>query len=72
MLRFRNTLSGNYVVAVSYDFTDGTSLPAPVIIKDPDNKPNITTGLKTVYELGDLKIARDNGRGNFIRNKRFK
>ncbi|MDR2818367.1 MAG: hypothetical protein LBB37_02880 [Endomicrobium sp.] len=66
ILRFRNTLSGNYVVAVSYDFTDGTSLPAPVIIKDPDNKPNITTELKTVYELGNLKIARDNGRGNFL------
>ncbi|MDR2252071.1 MAG: hypothetical protein LBD98_04560 [Endomicrobium sp.] len=66
MLCFRNTLSSNYVVAVSYDFTDGTSLPVPVIIKDANNNSNITTELKTVYEFGNLKIARDNGRGNFL------
>jgi hypothetical protein len=71
-------LSGNYLVALSYDFTDGTSMAANIIIKDPDNKLDIATELKTVYEFGNLKIARDNGRGNFlleiifIRNKRFK
>jgi hypothetical protein len=66
MLVFRNTLSGNYVVAVSYDFTDGTSLPAPLIIKDLNNTAGITRELKTVYNLGNLKIVRDNGRGNFL------
>ncbi|MDR2437459.1 MAG: hypothetical protein LBD17_05295 [Endomicrobium sp.] len=66
MLVFRNTLSSNYIVAVSYDFTDGTSLPAPLIIKDSNNTAGITTELKTVYNLGNLKIVRDNGRGNFL------
>ncbi|MDR3306699.1 MAG: hypothetical protein LBS61_03395 [Endomicrobium sp.] len=66
MLGFRSVLSGNYVVAVSYDFTDGTSLPAPAIIKDSNNTAGITTELKTVYDLGNLKIVRDNGRGNFL------
>jgi hypothetical protein len=66
MLGFRNTLSSNYVVAVSYDFSDGTSLPDPLIIKDSNNTAGITRELKTIYNLGNLKIVRDNGRGNFI------
>ncbi|MDR1474611.1 MAG: hypothetical protein LBS38_02845 [Endomicrobium sp.] len=66
MLGFKTTLVGNYVVAVSYDFSDGTSLPDPAIIKDENNTAGITTELKTVYDLGNLKIVRDNGRGNFL------
>jgi hypothetical protein len=65
MLCFKITLLGSYIVAVSYDFSDGTSMP-PVIIKDANNTAGITTELKTVYDLGNLKIVRDNGRGNFL------
>jgi hypothetical protein len=66
MLGFKTTLAGNYVVAVSYDFSDGTSLPVPAIIKDENNIAGITTELKTVYDLGNLKIVHDNARGNFL------
>lgn len=56
----------------------GTDPGVPLIIKDRNNvsAPNaalgvtsalgISTELKTYYSLGNLKIVRDNGRGNFI------
>ncbi|MCL2144170.1 MAG: hypothetical protein FWH43_01555 [Endomicrobia bacterium] len=75
IISFRNQLAGNYVVAVDYQYIDNTWLSAgsaglPLIIKDANNTDDVSTGhsmeLKTYYNLGALKIIRDNGRGNFI------
>jgi len=73
VLYFQNSLANNYAVAVDYQFTDGTWLHdystvpnAPLLIKDPNNTQNVTTELLTFYNLGNLKIIRDDGRGNFI------
>jgi hypothetical protein len=67
VLNFKNSISKSDVVAVSYDFEDGTHLSdIPLIIKDISDTQNITTEIKTFYNLGNLKIIRDNARGNFI------
>lgn len=76
ILTFRNQLTNNYVVAIDYQYTDNTWLSSggltqstPLIIKDINNTTDTLTGhtmeLKTYYNLGSLKIIRDNGRGNF-------
>jgi hypothetical protein len=67
VLIFKNSISKGDVVAVNYDFENGTPLSAnPLIIKDINDTQNITTEIKTFYNLGNLKIIRDNGRGNFL------
>ncbi|MCL2335332.1 MAG: hypothetical protein FWC57_04635, partial [Endomicrobia bacterium] len=73
VLAFKNILASNYAVAIDYQYADnswlssgGASPSAPLIIKDPNNTAGVTTELKTFYSLGNLKIQRDNGRGNFI------
>ncbi|MDR2395715.1 MAG: hypothetical protein LBD57_03825 [Endomicrobium sp.] len=67
VLAFKNSISKGDVAAVSYDFEDGTPLSNnPLIIKDINDSQNITTEIKTFYNLGNLKIIRDNGRGNFL------
>jgi len=67
---FRNRLEANWVIAVDYQKDDGTWLSADTgywkVIKDGNNNVNYTRELKTFYSLGNLKIIRDNGRGNFI------
>ncbi|MDR1942175.1 MAG: hypothetical protein LBQ47_07595 [Endomicrobium sp.] len=68
---FKNPLLSNYVAAVNYQFTDNSQLSSlPLIFKDLNNTSNPSTGhtteLKTFYNLGNLKIIRDNGRGNFL------
>ncbi|MCX5782543.1 MAG: hypothetical protein NT145_07600, partial [Elusimicrobia bacterium] len=73
IVSFRNPLGSNYMIAVDYQKADGTwlrdtgSQPGqPKIVKDQNNTVGITTELKTFYSLGNVKIIRDNGRGNFI------
>lgn len=72
ILIFRNKLPANYVVAIDYQRQDKTwlhdtgSYHVPKVIKDINNTAGITTELKTFYSLGNVKIIRDNGRGNFI------
>ncbi|MDR2192136.1 MAG: hypothetical protein LBO62_04595 [Endomicrobium sp.] len=67
IINFKNPLLSNYVAAVNYQFTDNTWLSSlPLIIKDLNNTSAHTTELKTFYNLGNLKIIRDNGRGNFV------
>jgi hypothetical protein len=77
IITFKNQLASNYVAAVDYQYIDNTwlssggSMPStPLIIKDVNNTYDASTGhsmeLKTYYNLGALKILRDNGRGNFI------
>ncbi|MBN1824432.1 MAG: hypothetical protein JW803_08945 [Endomicrobiales bacterium] len=72
VIAFRNRLNPSYVVAIDYQRQDGTWLrdtgtrQCPKIIKDEYNNNAITRELKTFYNLGNVKIIRDNGRGNFI------
>lgn len=73
IVMFRNALTQNFVVAVDYLKGDGTylssggSVPgAWKVIKDAGNTVGVTKELKTFYNLGNVKIVRDNGRGNFI------
>ncbi|MDR0819933.1 MAG: hypothetical protein LBN19_00100 [Endomicrobium sp.] len=67
MLIFKNTLTSNCIIAVNCEFEDGSALGNnPLIIKDMDNIVAVTTELKTFYDLGNLGIIRDNGRGNFL------
>lgn len=68
---FKNTLSSNHVVAVDYQRDNGTYLSKSgsaglKIIKDENNTPGISRELKTFYSLGNVKIIRDSGRGNFL------
>lgn len=78
VLTFKNTLSNNYVAAINYQYTDDTWLSdsnpagfptgangAPQMIKDVNNT-QYSRELKTYYNLGNLKIIRDDGRGNFV------
>lgn len=75
IITFKNTLANNYVAAIDYQYTDDTWLSdsnppgvefgAPQMIKDVNNTV-YSAELKTFYNLGNLKIIRDNGRGNFI------
>lgn len=69
---FRTKLQANYSVAIDYQRQDKTWLHdtgtyhVPKVIKDINNTAGITTELKTFYSLGNVKVIRDNGRGNFI------
>lgn len=70
---FRSAVPQNYIIAVDYVRTDGTRLsdggvvPGSLkVIKDASNTPGVTKELKTFYNMGSVKIIRDNGRGNFI------
>ncbi|MDR2427074.1 MAG: hypothetical protein LBD46_07870 [Endomicrobium sp.] len=72
IITFRNQLASNYVAAVDYQYIDDTWLSSggsapgvPLIIKDVNNTTQRSMELKTYYNLGNLKIIRDNGRGNF-------
>jgi hypothetical protein len=73
IIAFRNRLGSNYVIAVDYQRSDGTFLNqsgafpgSPKILKEETNNSSVSRELKTFYSLGNLKIIRDNGRGNFI------
>ncbi|MFC1501405.1 hypothetical protein ACFL58_03025 [Elusimicrobiota bacterium] len=73
VITFRNTLGSNYMIAIDYQKNDGTwirdtgAIPGtPKVIKDANNTRGITTELQNVYNLGNVKIIRDNGRDNFI------
>jgi hypothetical protein len=67
VLAFTNTLAKDSVVAINYKFADGEPLSSlPLIIKDINNTANITTEIRTFYNLGNFKITHDNARGNFI------
>ncbi len=67
ILSFRNKVASNHVIAVHFDDGSGRTTPeAPLIIKDINNSAQSTTELKTFYSLGNVKIIRDNGRGNFL------
>ena len=68
IITFKIPIAGNYVIAVNYQFADGTRPTADtaVIIKDVNNTDEGSLELKTFYDLGNIRINRDNGRGNFI------
>lgn len=71
ILTFKNTLSSEYVVAIDYQYTDGTWLSDetsgnPQIIKDTNNTDLLSTEVHTFYSLGNYQIAKYNGRDNFI------
>ncbi len=67
---FKMHLNPTDVIAVDYQKDDGTWLSAAdgllKIIKDENNNPSISTEMKTFYSLGNIKIIRDDGRGNFL------
>ncbi|OGS24069.1 MAG: hypothetical protein A2314_01510 [Elusimicrobia bacterium RIFOXYB2_FULL_50_12] len=70
---FRSQVPANYVIAVDYQKEDGSFLRdsgntpgAWKILKDESNTAGITRELKTFYSLGNVKVIRDNGRGNFL------
>lgn len=72
-IAFRNPLPKNQVVAIDYQRTDGTMLTSagtPGLLKvikyDDTINATLSRELKTFYNLGNVKIIRDNGRGNFI------
>ena len=71
ILTFKSTLSSEYVVAIDYQYTDGTWLSDetngnPQIIKDTNNKESLSTEVHTFYSLGNYQITKYNGRDNFI------
>lgn len=71
ILAFRNTLSSEYIVAIDYQYTDGTWLSDetggnPQIIKDTNNTESFSTEVHTFYSLGNYQITKYNGRDNFI------
>ncbi|MBR3628206.1 MAG: hypothetical protein IKN42_05110 [Elusimicrobia bacterium] len=71
ILTFKNTLSSEYVVAIDYQYTDGTWLSDetggnPQIIKDINNTDLFSTEVHTFYSLGNYQITKYNGRDNFI------
>lgn len=71
ILTFKTTLSSEYVVAIDYQYTDGTWLSDetggnPQIIKDTNNTEALSTEVHTFYSLGNYQIAKYNGRDNFI------
>ncbi len=71
ILTFKNTLSSEYVVAIDYQYTDGTWLSDetggnPQIIKDTNNSDSLSTEVHTFYSLGNYQISKYNGRDNFI------
>ena len=71
VITFKNILSKEYVVAIDYQYTDGSWLSDetggnPQIIKDTNNTDILSTELHTFYSLGNYQIAKYNGRDNFI------
>ena len=71
ILTFKSTLSSQYVVAIDYQYTDGTWLSDatdgnPQIIKDTNNTDALSTEVHTFYSLGSYQITKYNGRDNFI------
>ena len=71
IITFKNTLSSQYVVAIDYQYTDGTWLSDetagnPQIIKDTNNTDALSTEVHTFYSLGNYQITKYNGRDNFI------
>lgn len=63
---FRKTIAQNYVLAVDYTGLSKSAGVAAVMIKDENESEAITRELKNYYNLGQTKIVRDNGKGNFI------
>lgn len=74
VITFKNALSKQYVVAIDYQFSDGTWLSdsstvspgSPQVIKDVNNTTALSTELYTFYSLGNYQITKYNGRDNFI------
>lgn len=71
IITFKNSLSSQYVVAIDYQYTDGTWLSDetggnPQIIKDTNNTDTFSTEVHTFYSLGNYQITKYNGRDNFI------
>ncbi|MDD5101763.1 MAG: hypothetical protein PHH62_02120, partial [Endomicrobiaceae bacterium] len=74
VITFKTTLSKQYVVAIDYQFSDGTWLSdsstispgSPQVIKDVNNTTALSTELYTFYSLGNYQITKYNGRDNFI------
>jgi hypothetical protein len=75
VISFTNSLLKSYTVAIDYQYTDGTWLSSGTgtadlagvkVIKDANDTADITTELKTFYSFGNVKIIRDDGRGNFL------
>ena len=71
VISFRSGLAKNYVVAIDYQYTDGTWLSDstngnPQIIKDNNNTEALSTELFTYYSLGNYNITKYDGRNNFI------
>ena len=73
---FRKTIAANYVIAINYQKINGvtttmlSNIGTPGLLKiikyDDTATLGLSTELKTFYSFGNLKIIRDNGRGNFI------
>ncbi|MBK8126688.1 MAG: hypothetical protein IPP09_06075 [Elusimicrobia bacterium] len=80
VLQFKRRTDDNAVYAIDYRFNDDGSLLSnlgavgPKIVKTQSDQPlsldpaeiGYRRELKTFYQLGNIKIVRDNGRGNFI------
>jgi len=71
VINFKSSLAKNYVVAIDYQYTDGSWLSDttdgnPQIIKDTNNTDNLSTELFTFYSLGNYNITKYDGRNNFI------
>ena len=71
IITFKTSLSSQYVVAVDYQYTDGTWLSDdtsgnPLVIKDTNNTDALSTEVHTFYSLGNYQITKYNGRDNFI------
>ncbi|MCR4662489.1 MAG: hypothetical protein K5622_01215 [Endomicrobiaceae bacterium] len=71
IITFKRALSSEYVVAIDYQYTDGTWLSDttsgnPQIIKDTNNTDAFSTEVHTFYSLGNYQITKYNGRDNFI------
>ena len=71
IITFKNILSKQYVIAIDYQFSDGTWLSDstngnPQIIKDTNKTSPVTTESFSFYSLGNYQIIRDDGRNSFI------
>lgn len=69
---FNRTIPSNAVLAINYVKSDGSELKADTgllkIFKDQDESTDTLKNreVKQFYSFGDIKIVRDDGRGNFI------
>ena len=73
VINFIRPLAANFLVAIDYTFKDGTRLSSTgtqpglkKVLKDIGETPGINQELKTYYNIGQPRIVRDNGQGNFI------